>query len=61
MLIQIILYLLGYTKEEINIAGTNNLNWKYVRMNILDEQKAESEEEKFVNKVLAYEHRGPKE
>ena len=33
------LYLLGYRKEEINIPGTNNLNWRYVRINLINDDK----------------------
>jgi len=53
--------LLGYKREEINHASNNNLNWKYVRMMILDDEKWEKEEEKFLGRLTAYDHRGPKE
>ena len=54
------LILLGYKIEEISIPGTFNLNWKYVKGEILDDEKFEKEEERFINRMLSYEHRGPK-
>ena len=51
-ILQTALYLLGFGKEEINIAGTNVLNWKYVRT-ILNEN--------LLDRLVMYSHRGPKE
>ncbi|KAL4484274.1 hypothetical protein ABPG72_006385 [Tetrahymena utriculariae] len=50
-ILQNILYLLGYSMEEINISGTHILNWKEVKK-ILNES--------FINKVIEYNHQGPK-
>eukprot|EP00828_Plagiopyla_frontata_P005449 TRINITY_DN1218_c0_g1_i2.p2 TRINITY_DN1218_c0_g1~~TRINITY_DN1218_c0_g1_i2.p2 ORF type:complete len:401 (+),score=80.10 TRINITY_DN1218_c0_g1_i2:692-1894(+) len=59
---QIALYLIGYKKQDINIQGTNILDWNSFRKNILDDEREElQEEEKFINLVLSYEHRGAKE
>ena len=60
-LIQTILYFLGFTKEEINTAETNNLNWKHVRINILDDTKCEKTEDRFMRRVLDYDHKGAKD
>ncbi len=53
-ILQGVLYLLGNKKEDINLEGTNQLNWKMVR-DIL------KSEESFFKKVVGYSHRGPKE
>ncbi|KAL4455834.1 hypothetical protein ABPG74_003244 [Tetrahymena malaccensis] len=50
-ILQNILYLLGYSMEEINIPGTHVLNWKEVKK-LLNES--------FINKVIEYNHQGPK-
>jgi len=49
--IQIALLLLGYKKSDINIPGTNNLDWKKVR---------EFFDEKLIYKILAYQPKGSK-
>jgi hypothetical protein len=49
IVLQAILYLLGYDKREINLPGTNVLNWKYVR-NLLNDV--------LIDKLLAYSHKG---
>lgn len=46
-------YLVGFSKEEINLPGTNELNWRKVREELFNEE--------FLEKVLAYEYKGPKE
>ena len=50
--IQNALYLIGYDKKDINIPGTNLLNWKVVKNFINDED--------FFNRIQAYEWVGPK-
>ena len=47
LILQNVLYLIGYTMEEINIPNTHLLNWKYVKT-LLNEQ--------FFNKVIEYSH-----
>ncbi|EGR32822.1 hypothetical protein IMG5_069630 [Ichthyophthirius multifiliis] len=51
VILQNILYLLGYTMEEINIPKTHILNWKYVKT-LLNED--------FFNLLVNYNHQGPK-
>lgn len=47
------MYLLGYSKEDLNIPGTNILNWKEVRHLI--------QREEFFDKIKHYVFQGPKE
>lgn len=49
-IIQNILYLLGYKREDINLPGTHQLNWKHVRHNLINDE--------FFEKLLEYNHRG---
>jgi len=49
---QSIFYLIGYKKEDILLPKTNLINWKYVR-NLINKKD-------LIDKVLAYNHRGPK-
>lgn len=51
-LLQIILIFLGYEKKQINIEGTNQLDWKNVKLMLNDEQ--------FFNKIFGYNYKGAK-
>mmetsp|Transcript_35437 Transcript_35437/g.31933 ORF Transcript_35437/g.31933 Transcript_35437/m.31933 type:complete len:105 (-) Transcript_35437:345-659(-) len=44
--------MIGKTREEINIPGTNIMNWKQAKFLLNDD---------FFSKLAAYEHAGPKE
>ena len=50
-LFQTIWYLLGKTKDELNLPGTAMLNWKKAK-NLINEE--------FINEVLSYDHKGGK-
>lgn len=47
-----LMFLLGFKKEEVDLPGTNVLNWKQVKPLIFTEE--------FYNKMLEYDHKGPK-
>jgi len=50
--IQNALILIGYKKEDINEPGTNQLNWRKVRVEYFNDE--------FIEKVLAYKYKGEK-
>lgn len=52
-IIQYACYLVGYTKEEINLPGTNVLNWRKVRTELFNEE--------FFEKIINYEYKGAKD
>lgn len=52
-IMQAALYFLGYSKNHINIAGTNLLDWRNVREMIV--------KDKVVDRLCEYTHRGIKE
>jgi hypothetical protein len=51
-ILQNILYLLGWTREKINIPGTHIFDWKNQRDKLADAGVWEA--------ILKYSHRGPK-
>jgi len=52
-IIQNALFLVGYSKEQVNVSGTNLVNWKIVSHMINDTD--------FFNKLTSYQYKGPKE
>lgn len=50
---QAALYFLGYSKKQINIPGTNVLDWRNVRELLVND--------KVIDKLCEYTHRGIKE
>lgn len=52
-IMQAALYFLGYDKKEINVAGTNLLDWRKVRELII--------KDKVVDRLCEYTHRGLKD
>lgn len=51
-IMQAVLYFLGYAKNEINIEGTNILNWRKMRELLL--------KDKVLERLCEYTHRGYK-
>ncbi len=51
-LIQVVMILVGYKKDEINIQGTNVLDWKKVKTMLAEQE--------FIDKVCAYTFKGSK-
>ena len=51
-ILQNFLYFLGYTKEDINVKHSNELDWKKVKTLLTKEG--------FYDKMKAYNHRGPR-
>ena len=51
-LMQMVLYFLGYKKNEINIEGTNILDWNRVRGTLCNQS--------LIDKLVEYTHRGAK-
>lgn len=51
-LMQMVLYFLGYKKKDINIEGTNILDWNKIRGSICNQS--------LIDKLVEYTHRGSK-
>lgn len=51
-ILQNLLYLLGHTREDINLPGTHILNWKQTKTLLTDD---------FIDRIVKYSHKGAKD